>query len=334
LRAAGRSYRALVFTPALGHPVADGGAVTAWTPSAVALPGGQILLMAFDPATGQARQAHFVGSGWVPWQPVIIPITTQSLTACRLYGPDRAPLGLYTIDEGAMCGLEHRQGRWRTWASLHGRHTSKPAALSLPYGETGNSFVFSRGVNHELWWKGWSGQDRAWSDWWSLKGDHRSAPAVVGWTEYPGAAEARAVMLLFTVGADRRIWYREYSNDARRLPYKENGWCGDWRQLGPDLAASDPAAALRDENRFDVFVAGEGGTMLHRRWEYGTWSPTDRWDTVDGQPAASAPTAVWRNTRTLDLFYRGPLGELLWRTWRSDGGWNIAIPESCWPTLT
>jgi hypothetical protein len=297
------------------------------------MPGGEVLVYAFDPATGYARQARLAGARWERWRHVVIPITTQALAAAHLHRHRTDP-GLYTIDEGAMYAFERKNGSWKNWAMLHGRHTSRPAAISLTFGDTGNAYVFSRGANNEIWWKGWSGQRLIWSDWWSLKGIHRSGPAAVGWIDDPASPEAFAAMFLFATGEDGMIWYREYGDSAYSTPYKEHGWSDEWCRLGPDVGTSDPAAALRAPNQFDLFVRGERGSVLHRRWDHRAWSPADGWTVVDGPPAASSPSAVWRNAETLDLFYCGERGELYWRTWTPDRGWCAAIPESAWPLLS
>jgi len=224
--------------------------------------------------------------------------------AASSWGPGR--LDLFVI--GTDGALYHRYGggsSWSVWERLGGEWVSAPAAVSWGPGRID---VFALGNDSALWhiW----GDGSTWSDWESLGGNWTSAPAV--------SSAGENSMNVFVRGKDNALWHIWWGWDESQSKCK---W-SSWGSFGGYLTSA-PAAISRDQGHIDVFARGKDNHLIHRSYEFPTWS---NWELLVDGSLNSAPTVSSPDNYTLDVYIRGEDNALYMNRWdgrQSEwGGWQ------------
>jgi subtilisin family serine protease len=190
-------------------------------------------------------------------------------------------------------------GSWRSWSSLGGAVSSRPATAAT---SSGRIDVVARGADGALWLRT-STAPGSWSAWRSLGGSvlAGTAPAVVRTTS--------TRMEVLVVGADRQVWRRTLSG----------GTWGSWRALGGQTA-SDVSAASPSSGTFTLVVKGGDGAVWTRTV---TSVSAGGWSSLGGAPAAAPTVAAPPGGGRLDLVVRSTDGRTLVRTRTSSwGSWR------------
>jgi hypothetical protein len=130
--------------------------------------------------------------------------------------------------------------------------------------------VFARGADGALVHR-WFDSGIGWSAWESLGG--ALAPGSRPIVSSPEAGHLEVSV----VGTDNHLHHLRYrselgwqpggTDDAHELRWYQNalGWL-PWAPL-PDAATSDPAVAVWDTGRLDMFARGADGRLMHRSYE-------------------------------------------------------------------
>jgi hypothetical protein len=200
---------------------------------------------------------------------------------------------------------------WAAWASLGGRLTSDPAAVSDAYGSV---HVFALGRDGVLLHRHY--RTNAWSSWESQGGAWSSAPGVASW----GGSR----LDVFLRGADNALYHRW--RGALATPWQER------RLPGPPGGAGSfaPAAISRNAGLIDLFVVTADGSLQHLSYEDAGAGWAAAWTEVHAGPWQSSPAVASFHPQHMALFLRqADLG--LWhRNWPPLAGWQ---PEQSWRGL-
>jgi len=170
-------------------------------------------------------------------------------------------------DDGTLVHTSFDGTRWSGWESLGGELSSAPAAVAWG---PGHIDVFARGADGALVHR-WFDSGVGWSAWESL--GNALAPG-----SRPIVSSSEAGQLdVYVHGADNDLRHLSYRNgvgwrlgrteEADQLRWYPGAF--DWLPWAPlpDAATSDPAVAVWDTGRLDMFARGADGRLMHRSYE-------------------------------------------------------------------
>ncbi len=248
-------------------------------------------------------QMYLAPPGTSGLPPMLLATGLQSTTDVEFFLVGGTYSLFYTTYAGG--GQLHRvTGAPLSWQQLGGALTDAPGAASWGLGRLD---VFARGLDGQLWHRGYEG---GWASWEALGGGLTSAPAVASW--------GTGRLDVFIRGLDGQLWHRGY-----------NGAWGPWEPLGGGFTSA-PAVASWASGRLDVFIRGLDNQLWHRGYN-GAWGP---WEPLGGGLTSAPAAASWGPGR-LDVFARGLDGQLWhrgyeggWASWEPLGGGLTSAPAA------
>jgi len=202
--------------------------------------------------------------------------------------PPEPPPTALSVVRGIDNGLYYATlaGGWSGWQSLGGSTAGQAVFCS---GGSGRLYLSVRGLdNRTIYLKSYS--NGAWSAWTSPDGLTTAEPA---------CASMNGTLHLLVRGVEYGLWYNSLDEVSGR-------WSG-WQSLGGSVSSSPVLAASPGLNRLDVVVEGEAGSIWHKAFINGVWSPA--WDSPMG--ITSDVPAVSSDGQTLHIVVRGA-GNDLW----------------------
>ena len=109
----------------------------------------------------------------------------------------------------------------------------------------------------------------------------------------------------FATGSDKTLWYTTTPT-------------GSWSSLG-GLLTSAPSVCSPSAGVIDVFAAGSGGVLWHRRMSDTMWG---KWQSLGGKLlAGTAPSASTPDANTINVYVTGVNGDLWLRKYTTSSGW-------------